>query len=207
VFLEKWANPMPGWLSFSFKEFFLLAVMLAIYGLFLVVLGPSGMKMKAGSAKLWLFYGALGVGMLFGLTIYDRVLRDPLHEWFATPIVATLPDGGMATGKWWIDPDGTGHSELTAAGLRCGQNYDGRNGDALVETTVQCSDGRTYALRIHRDGGAFKDRGEGVWKSGDRYGWYVFGWKARLAILTGGLLGLPGRAPTEDDYRAVSAGV
>ncbi|MDQ7080445.1 MAG: hypothetical protein Q9M41_07230 [Paracoccaceae bacterium] len=204
---------MPGWLSYAIFQLFVLSYVFGLYGLIRVAFSFFGAKTENDSVPSWYFSFAhfsfsLGVGLFFGSTIYDLTLRDPIHEWFSAPIVATLPDGRMATGKWWIDDDGTGHSKVTAAGLRCGQDYDGRNVDALVETTVQCSDGRAYALRIRRYGGDhYKDRGEGVWKSGDSYGWYVFGWKARLAILTGGLLGLPDRAPGEDDYRAVSAGV
>lgn len=199
---------MPGWLDSAIFEFFILSCVFGLYGLIRVAFSFFGAKKENDSVPSWYFSLALGVGFIFGSTIYDLTLRDPIHEWFSAPIVATLPDGGMAVGKWWIDDDGTGHSKVTAAGLRCGQDYDGRNVDALVETTVRCSDGREYALRIRRYGGYnYKDRGEGVWKSSDSYGWYVFGWKARLAILTGGVLGLPDRAPTGDDYRAVSAGV
>jgi len=150
----------------------------------------------------WVIFLPLLFVIIFGL----ETLRPTVHKWFSAPVVATLPDGPMLTGKWWIDPDGTGHVRISNGELTCSETYNGRSDNMYVSASSQCSDGLTYDLRVIRYGTShWKDRGEGVWRHENRLGWYVFGWKARLAILTGGWLGLPTRAPTDSDFQDMRA--
>ncbi len=182
----------------------------SIGGTFLIVwklFTPASARKSAikRTRPLQTAYWLIFVPLLMGSIAVSTYFKPRIHAWFATPIVATLPEGQMLAGKWWIDPDGTGHVKISNGSLTCSEAYDGRNTDAFVDTSGKCSDGQSYHLRVIRYGTANrKNFGEGVWQNNDRYGWYVFGWKARLAILTHGWLGLPWRQASDQDFAAIT---
>jgi hypothetical protein len=135
---------------------------------------------------------------------YGRNLEPRLRQYFSSPIIATLPNGGIATGQWWIDAEGKGHMQLVANGLTCTETYDAIPNATYLFNTATCSDAVQARVWVERYGNRSKDRGEGVWCRENDCGWYIFGWKARIAILTDGLLGLPNRPASPEDFEEIA---
>jgi len=163
------------------------------------------LKAKTNRKNAWGLFSLFLLPTLIFVNIGSQYFSADIHKWFATPIVATMPTGELATGHWWVDQSGVGHTQISAQNLTCNESYNGKNDAAFVFTTATCSDAIGAQVWVERFGNTFKDRGEGVWKRGDQYGWYIFGWKARLAILTGGWLGLPLRAALKSDFTGIAS--
>jgi len=156
-------------------------------------------------AKAWRMYWLVFVPILVFALLLKPYAERRVYAWLARAVVATLPDGTVAIGKWWIDDKGIGHTQLATATQSCTDTYDAKSHATFLYTQAACKDAHGAEVLVERFGGKIKDSGEGVWKRGDQYGWYVFGWKARLAILTDGWLGLPGHKASARDFNRLEA--
>lgn len=122
---------------------------------------------------------------------------DTIWMWMISPVAVRLDTGSTGFGHWQVDDFGNGQVEVSVDGVTCRQDYDALDPSRYSQSRFSCPGGVTGVLRIIRDGaGGWLTEGEGVLRLRDgegntRYGWYVFGPRARLALLTRGLLGLP----------------